>query len=755
MAEVFVADASAPTSGDPVKNQSALVIGASGLVGRALLTALESNGWATHGTGLSAAANGMTSLDITDSRTVSDLVDRLRPTVVLLPAAWTDVDGCEADPERSRAVNVIGPRNVAAAAARSGAMVVHYSTDYVFDGSDGPYSEDDAARPLSVYARCKAKSEHAVAEACADHLVIRTTWVYGWDRTSRNFAMQVWQRLSTGQRMLVPDDQVANPTLDDYLAEVTIRLLEVGARGVVNVVGRDRMAKHEFAVRLAKAFALDPSLVVPVATAELGQRAPRPLQAGLRTDRLEEILGTDTMEIGEALKRVRRRWRADTYVAPGTERPSSRAEALRREILDKVVEYCEVAHAGTDFVPFASRVPYAGRVFGASEMVNLVDSGLDFWLTLGPWGDTFERGLRQRLGARDVALVNSGSSANLVAVAALMAPQLERPLLAGDEVITPAATFPTTLAPLLQHHLTPVLVDCEVGTYNIDANLVEEAISPRTRAILVPHTLGNPCDLDVLCDIAERHQLYLIEDSCDALGSLFRGRPVGTFGDLATLSFYPAHHMTMGEGGAVIVNRPRLARLVRSLRDWGRDCWCAPGESNSCGKRFGWSLGELPAGYDHKYTYSNLGYNLKPTDMQAAIGVAQLERLDGFVARRRENYRRLRDGLAHLQDRLVLPVEDERATPAWFGFPVTVIQPGTRRALVQWLEDSNIETRGLFGGNILRQPAYVQAPVRVAGELTETDRVLRDAFFVGVYPGLSDQMIDFVIDRFDAYFKHA
>jgi CDP-6-deoxy-D-xylo-4-hexulose-3-dehydrase len=306
---------------------------------------------------------------------------------------------------------------------------------------------------------------------------------------------------------------------------------------------------------------------------------------------------------------------------------------------------------------------------------------------------------------------------------------------------------------LLQNRLTPVLVDCELGTYNIDPALVESAVSAKTRAIMVPHTLGNPCDLEQLSAIAARHHLYLIEDSCDALGSRYDGRPVGTFGDLATVSFYPAHHITMGEGGAVISNKARYGRIVRSVRDWGRDCWCAPGESNTCGKRFGWKLGDLPEGYDHKYSYSHIGYNLKPTDLQAAVGVAQLQRLDDFVNRRRANFTRLFDGLKPLEDGLILPRWDTRAEPAWFGFPITVRDGVSRRALVQWLEDANIETRDVFAGNILRQPGYVDAPVRVSGQLTQTDRVMRDTFFVGVYPGLTPEMLEFVIERFTTFFR--
>jgi CDP-4-dehydro-6-deoxyglucose reductase, E1 len=730
----------------------ALVIGASGLLGGALLRTLETEGWDVVGTAATRPRTGLCQLDLADQPATAALIREVAPQVVFLAGAFADVDGCEDDPERARRVNVEGPRTCAEACRLTGSLLVFYSSEYVFDGADGPYRETDTPTPISVYGRTKYEAERAIEASGADALIIRTTWVYGWDRASRNFAMQVWQKLSAGERMQVAADQVATPTLVDSLAEVSLRLVELGLGGTVHVAGRDRISRVEFARRLAAAFALDATLIDAVPTAELGQRARRPLIAGLRTERLQGLLGTEAMPLDEALKRVRRQWRADTHVAAGPDRRGG-TDALKREIIEKVRQYHAAAHRSAPFQPFSSRIPYAGRVYGESELINLVDASLDFWLTLGPWGDRFEQTLRQRLGARDVALVNSGSSANLTAVTALTSRQLESPLRPGDEVITPAATFPTTLAPLLQNQLTPVLVDCEIGTYNVDPALVEEAVTSRTRAIMVPHTLGNPCDLERITAIAARHHLYLIEDSCDALGSRFDGRPVGTFGDLATISFYPAHHITMGEGGAVVSNKARYGRIVRSVRDWGRDCWCAPGESNTCGKRFGWKLGALPEGYDHKYTYSHIGYNLKPTDLQAAIGVAQLERLDDFVSRRRANFQTLYSGLRPLEEGLILPSWDPRAEPSWFGFPITVRGGVSRRGLVQWLEDANIETRDVFGGNILKQPAYRDAPVRVFGELTQTDRVMRDTFFIGVYPGLTEQMLEFVIERFTTFFR--
>ena len=432
------------------------------------------------------------------------------------------------------------------------------------------------------------------------------------------------------------------------------------------------------------------------------------------------------------------------------------AQALKEQILALVAEYHQVAHERPAFVPGETRIPYAGRVYDHREMTLLADSALDFWLTAGPYADRFERRMRQFFGCRDFLLVNSGSSANLLMLSAICSPGLvggayPPPLQPGDEVVTPAVTFPTTVAPIVQNRLVPVFVDCEVGTYNINPGLVEDAIGPRTRAILVPHTLGNPCDMEILAEIARRRGLWLLEDCCDALGATFNGQLAGTFGEMASLSFYPAHHITMGEGGGVAINAFGLQRTVRSLRDWGRDCWCDPGRSGTCGSRFERQTGELPHGYDHKYIYSNLGYNLKVTDLQAAIGLAQLEKLDAFIEARRRNFQRLYEGLKPHEDRLILPRTDPRANPSPFGFPITV-RPGLERArLVRHLEDARIETRLLFGGNIVRQPGFLNIEKRIHGGLTQSDTIMRDTFFIGVYPGLTPEMLDYVLETFQEF----
>ena len=412
-----------------------------------------------------------------------------------------------------------------------------------------------------------------------------------------------------------------------------------------------------------------------------------------------------------------------------------------------VEEYYESTSSGSAFVPGQTPVPVSGRSFDADDMVHLVDASLDFWLTTGRYAHQFELEFARFLGIRHAILCNSGSSANLLALSALTSHELgERRVAPGDEVIAVAAGFPTTVNPIIQNGLVPVFLDIDLGTYNVDVRRLEEAIGPRTKAVMLAHTLGNPYDLDAVLEVVRRRGLWLIEDNCDALGSTYHGRLTGTFGDVASVSFYPAHHITMGEGGCVLTGDPHLKKLVESFRDWGRDCWCDPGKANTCGKRFEWQLGTLPTGYDHKYIYSHIGYNLKLTDMQAAVGVAQLKKLPRFIETRKRNWRLLHDELKLLEEFLILPEATPGSDPSWFGFVLTV-RPGapfTRTELVQHLEARRIGTRQLFGGNLLRQPAYLNVPHRVVGELTNSDIVMNNTFWVGVYPGLTEKMIGFI-----------
>ena len=426
-----------------------------------------------------------------------------------------------------------------------------------------------------------------------------------------------------------------------------------------------------------------------------------------------------------------------------------RAKQIRARILDLVVEFHAAEWPEREFVAGTTPVPVSGRVFDERDVATLVEASLDFWLTTGRFAAEFEAKFTEYVGVRHAVLCNSGSSANLLAVAALTSPKLgDRRLRPGDEVITVASGFPTTVNPMVQHGLRPVFVDVELGTYNAVAEQLEEAIGPRTRAIMMAHTLGNPFDLDAVTALAEAHDLWVVEDNCDALGSEYRGRKTGSFGDLATVSFYPAHQLTMGEGGAVLTPKATTRKLVESFRDWGRDCWCEPGDENTCGRRFDWQLGALPYGYDHKYIYSHIGYNLKLTDMQAAVGVAQMDKLTGFVEVRRRNWAHLRDGSSDLEQHFVLPRATPGSDPSWFGYCLSVRAdaPFGRHELVRFLESRKIGTRQLFGGNLRRQPAYQDVDVRVVGTLANADHVAEHTFWLGVYPGLSEPMLDYVLE---------
>jgi len=423
-------------------------------------------------------------------------------------------------------------------------------------------------------------------------------------------------------------------------------------------------------------------------------------------------------------------------------------DGRRQEILARVRDYV-LANAGLPaFVPGETPVPVSGKVLDPDDFAALVDASLDGWLTAGRFTQDFERELARYVGARSAVFVNSGSSANLLALSALTSPKLgERALVPGDEVLTVAMSFPTTINPILQNRLKPVVVDVDLGTYDAAPDLLRAAVGPRTRAIMLAHTLGNPFDLDTVLQLCDEHGLWLVEDSCDALGSTYRGKRTGSFGDTATVSFYPAHHITTGEGGAVFVKSPLVRKQVESFRDWGRDCYCETGHDNTCLKRFEWQLGDLPHGYDHKYVYSHVGYNLKATDMQAALGGSQLAKIDRFVDRRRENFAQLSKRLEGV-DGLLLPQPTPHSEPAWFGFPITLAEEvgREREELLRFLASRNIGTRLMFGGNILKQPAYRDVDFRVVGDLSNTDIVMRRTFWVGVYPGLTEQMLDYVAD---------
>ena len=451
--------------------------------------------------------------------------------------------------------------------------------------------------------------------------------------------------------------------------------------------------------------------------------------------------------IDEIIKRLRK------------ELNQGKEKELRNEILQKTSEIYRLRKENEEFIPGKSRVNYSGRVFDEKEMQALVSSSLDFWLTLGPECREFEKKFADYLGMKNFIVCNSGSSANLLAISALCSPMIDNPLKPEDEVITPASTFPTTLAPIIQNNLIPVFVDVRLGDYNIDVSKIEAAISEKTRAIIFAHTLGNPADIEKIMEIAKKYNLYVIEDNCDALDSKVNGQFVGTFGDISTYSFYAAHHITMGEGGGVATNNPKIARAIKSIRDWGRDCFCETGERNpngACKNRFNHKFEHLPEGYDHKYVFSNIGYNLKPLDLQCAIGIKQLEKLPEFSKKRKENFNRLYETFQQYQDKIILPRWNENADVSWFAFPITIKENAGfgRREIVKFLEDKNIETRMLFGGDILKQPGFTNIQKRIVGDLTNTDIILNNTFFLGVFPGLTEERMNYVIDCVNEFFRN-
>ncbi len=435
----------------------------------------------------------------------------------------------------------------------------------------------------------------------------------------------------------------------------------------------------------------------------------------------------------------------------------SKEEQLRKEIEERIEEIHKIRKGNEKFIPGISRINYSGRVYDENEMKALVRSSIDFWLTLGPECEKFEKEMSEYLGIKKFIVCNSGSSANLLAISSLCSNMIENPLKPGDEVITIAACFPTTLTPIIQNNLVPVFVDVD-ETMNIDSDEIEKAVTDKTRAIFFAHTLGNPAEMDKIMDLARRHNLYVIEDACDALDSRYDGRLAGTFGDVSTYSFYCAHHITMGEGGGVVADNLKIARAIISLRDWGRECFCETGEKNplgACGKRFDHKFPMLPEGYDHKYVYSNIGYNFKPLDLQCAIGIEQLKKLPDFSKKRKENFRKLYECLKKYEDKVILPKSYPKAEPSWFAFPITIRENAgfSRKEIVKFLEEKNIETRMLFGGNILRQPGFENIKCRISGELKNTNLILNNMFFLGVYPGIDEEKMDYVIKSIDEFFK--
>jgi len=432
---------------------------------------------------------------------------------------------------------------------------------------------------------------------------------------------------------------------------------------------------------------------------------------------------------------------------------SATVDELKEKIQELVEEFVKIKHKTPEFIPEISRVPVNGRVFDSNEIKSLISASLDFWLTDGEYSELFSELMTEFIGLKHIRLVNSGSSANLVALSSLTSSKIKNNIKEGDKVITAAVGFPTTVNPIFQNNLVPIFVDCRLGTYNPDVNDIISSYTEDTKAIFLAHTLGNPLEMDKLIDFAEDKNLWVIEDNCDALGSTYKNKLTGTFGNISTLSFYPAHHITMGEGGAVMTNSNSLKLSIDSFRDWGRDCWCKSGHDNTCNKRYDWQQGQLPYGYDHKFTYSNIGYNLKATDLQASIGVAQMNKLEGFVSKRKHNWNKINNFISSKDKYFIPHIETENSEPSWFGYAIT-IRDGvsfTREELLNYLNENRIDTRLMFGGNLIKQPAYQSKKYIVSGQLVNADKVMNDSFWIGVYPGITDEMIEYVVEKFELF----
>jgi CDP-6-deoxy-D-xylo-4-hexulose-3-dehydrase len=762
-----------------LKSRRVLITGGAGFVGSHLVRHLVREGAQVTvlerpGAGRSRIADTLADLSIeeVDVRTygaVRHAMRRVQPEIVFHLAA-AGVSDPFLSPSVALRVNVDGTLNVVRAAVEVGAQrIIHTGTSYEY----GELAAERRLDPISPYAASKT----AAWALCRMYyrtqgwpvVTLRLYQVYGPAQDSRLIPAAIQAALEGRDFPTTPGEQVRDwvyveDVAEAYLCAATAEGIEGETIDIGTGVGHSvrEVVERVFtyldgdAKPLIGALAYRPGEVWsqvadPTHAARLlDWHARVPLEEGLH-----RTLTWYCQQAGHPAPSPRpatpRAW------MPPRPDESARLEVLRQEILARVSEYHSLAHAGRAWDPGQSRVQYAGRVYDAHEMMNMTEAMLEFWLTAGRFAEEFERKMGAFLGVREVIPVNSGSSANLVAITALCSRQLRsRPLQPGDEVITPAVTFPTTLAPIVQNGLVPVLVDSQIGNYNIDVNQLEAALSDRTCAIFAAHTLGIPIEMDILMDFARQHDLYVIEDNCDALGSTYNGKMTGTFGHFGTSSFYPAHHITLGEGGAVYTNSRRLAKIARTVRDWGRDCWC--GYRNPpdgvCGRRFERPVpGMEGLHYDHRYLFTEIGYNLKLTDPQAAVGVAQLDKLPGFIQARKRNFERLYAGLKDLEEFFILPTWSPKADPSWFAFPLTVRPDAlfTRGLLQRYLEERLIETRLLFAGNILKQPGYRHIRHRVIGDLPVADQVMRGAFFVGVYPGLGPEQIDYIVGAFQDF----
>ncbi|MGF1507188.1 MAG: lipopolysaccharide biosynthesis protein RfbH [Anaerolineae bacterium] len=753
-----------------IKGKRVFVTGGTGFVGSHLVRRLVEEGAIVsvlaRGTsdpwriGSMLDAVDVLDVDICDESALRAAVGRVQPEIVFHLAAAGVHDPFITEEVALRG-NLQGTINVMrAAAAADVRRIVHTGTSYEY----GDTAQAGHISPISIYAASKAAAwafcQMYTRTSGWPIVTLRLFQVYGPGQRSTLIPTAIEAGQNGLEFAITEGEQVRDWVyIDDVVEAFILAAVTEGIEGrTYDVATGHGMNIRDIVQELFTHF--------PEAHLQIGALPYRPGEVWSligNPEPLKDELGWEPhVTIPEGLAQTIAAYQSETRPSGSSHQAAqiktNQADALHAEILDKVRAYYAHQHAPQEWIPGESKVQYAGRVFDEHEMRNMTEAVLEFWLTAGRWSQRFEKAFRSYLGVREVIPVDSGSSANLVAMTTLRSRQLRtRPLEPGDEVITTAVAFPTTLAPIVQNGLVPVLVDSEVGHYNIDVNQLEAALSPQPRALFITHTLGTPVEMDTLMAFAREHDLYVIEDNCDALGSTYDGKLTGTFGDLATSSFYPAHHITMGEGGAVYTNRPQLAKIARTIRDWGRDCWCGyiNPPNGRCGKRFEWEVDGIEGHYDHRYLYTEIGYNLKVTDAQAAVGVAQMEKLPEFVATRKRNFRILYEGLKPYEPFFILPTWSSRADPSWFAFPITLRAdlPFNRNDLQRFLEGRRIETRLLFAGNILKQPGYRSIPHRTVGDLHVANEVMRNTMFIGVYPGLGRPQLAYVLEAFHDFIK--
>lgn len=685
--------------------------------------------------------------DITKEE-IFKILDIINPQIIIHTAMLPGgVDYHESHKEEAWNVHVRGAKNIAEWAKLNNAKIINISTDYVYEGTKGNYDENSETKPVNYYGETKLEAEKIIDQLINNAAHLRTTVVYGFEKDGKNFLMQCLQNSTIGREMRIPQDQISNPTHIDTLLNYIDRVIEKNLMGVYVATGKEAIGRNDFCKMIIKTFNLREELFKAVKTSELKQIAKRPLNNSTNSSKIQ--IDTQYTPLS-----------AQEYLDMEKSLMDKEPERIEQQILDLATKFYKTRFGEQKFFAGKTKIDPSGKLFDDKEIRNGISSILDGWWTEGRFAKAFEKKLASFMGAKKVILTNSGSSANLAAFYALTSPKLkERRIMLGDEVITIATAFPTTVAPIIQAGAIPVFLDIEPlerGSYNIDVSKLELALTNKTKAVVIAHTLGNPFNLSVIKDFCNKNRLWLIEDGCDALGSKWDGKMVGTFGDVSTLSFYPAHHITMGEGGAVIVNDIRLARIVESFRNWGRDCWCETGKDNTCKKRYDWQLGSLPRGYDHKNIYTHMGFNLKLTDMQASIGLAQLDKVESFINKRKENFKFLYDGLKKYEEELILPSALPEADPSWFGFIISIREnaPFTREEMTSYLESKGIGSRALFSGNLTRHPGVASTNYRIVGDLKNSDRAMNNTFWIGVQPNITEEKRQYILKNIEEFIEN-